>query len=101
MHSRLAVSKAYVDTQLYTNSPFQVNGHWEMSGPLTVLVDMYSATQGSLRERGEGYVEAINRNHSELVKFRRNDEDYERVLSLLKRMTHRAMVEIPKRCGND
>jgi hypothetical protein len=36
-----------------------------------------------------------------LVKFRRNDEDYERVLSHLKRMTHRAMVEIPKRCGND
>jgi hypothetical protein len=63
-----------------------------MSGPLRMLVDIYSATQGRPWENGEGFIEAINRNHSDLVKFGRNDEDYERVLAYLRRIVHRAIT---------
>lgn len=55
-----------------------------------MLVDIHSATQGRPWENGEKFIEAINRNHSDLVKFTRNDEDYERVLAHLRRIVHRA-----------
>lgn len=61
-----------------------------------MLVDMYSATHGTLKE-GKGSLEAINRNHSDMVKFRRNDEVYERVVGHLKRIVHQAEVALPDR----
>jgi protein SERAC1 len=66
-----------------------------------VLVDMHSATQGTTLKKGKGFVEAINRNHSDMVKFRRNDEDYERAIGHLKRMVHQAVVTLPNRSRND
>jgi hypothetical protein len=68
-----------------------------MDGPLTVLVDIYSATQGRSWENTDRFIEAINKDHSNLVKFHRNDEAYERVLGHLKRFAQQATVVIPKR----
>lgn len=84
----------------YDNIFCQVDGRWEMSGPLRMLVDIHSATQGRPWENGENFIDAINRNHSDLVKFSRNDEDYERVLAHLRRIVHRAVIEMPKRIGH-
>ncbi|RFN45021.1 hypothetical protein FIE12Z_10749 [Fusarium flagelliforme] len=54
-------------------------GKWQLSGPSEVLVEVSSATCGSLRQH------PINRNHSEMVKFSsRQDDLYQRVLQALK-----------------
>jgi hypothetical protein len=68
-----------------------------MDGPLAVLVDVNSATQGRPWENTDRFIEAMNRDHSNLVKFHRNDEDYERVLGHLRRFSRQATVVIPNR----
>ena len=64
-----------------------------MTGPPAVLVDPFSATQGST----VGFRLPMNRTHSELVKFTAHDEDYERVLANLKTCVDRAEEVIPLR----
>lgn len=57
----------------------------QMTGQPTVLVDSASATHGRPWELEDRYVQAINRNHSDLVKFAKQDEDYEVVLHYLQK----------------
>lgn len=59
----------------------QVGDDWKMEGPPAVLVDRESATHGRAWEDGHAFIVALNRTHSEMVKFRRHDEDYEIVLN--------------------
>ncbi|KAG8350059.1 hypothetical protein FVEN_g11795 [Fusarium venenatum] len=47
----------------------QENGKWKMCGQPVELVDRFSATHGRSWEMKERYVQPIDRNHSELVKF--------------------------------
>lgn len=50
---------------------------WRMAGPRAKLVDRSSATHGRPWQRNERFVQPIDRDHSELVKFRnRNDTAY-------------------------
>lgn len=50
---------------------------WRMAGPRAKLVDRSSATHGCPWQRNERFVQPIDRDHSELVKFRnRNDTAY-------------------------
>jgi len=56
-----------------------------MTGEPTVLVDIVSATHSRPWELEDRYILAINRNHSDLVKFSKQDEDYEVVLHHLRR----------------
>jgi hypothetical protein len=51
-----------------------------MTGKPTVLVDRASATHGRPWELEDRYVLAINRSHSDLVKFTKEDEVYDLVL---------------------
>jgi hypothetical protein len=51
-----------------------------MKGPSAVLVDVHSATSGREWESSSKFIHAINRNHSELVKFSKQDSDYQTVL---------------------
>ena len=51
-----------------------------MTGEPAVLVDPFSATQGSTTR----FDLPMNRTHSDLVKFSAHDEDYERVLAHLR-----------------
>jgi len=67
-----------------------------MKGPLTVLVDSSSATHGRHWETETYHVQAINRNHSDLVKFSVHDPDYDRVLAVLKRLVSKAVKAIPR-----
>ena len=64
-----------------------------MTGEPTVLVDPFSATQGST----VGFGLPMHRTHSELVKFAAQDEDYERVLAHLRSCIERAKTVIPLR----
>jgi hypothetical protein len=71
---------------------FQHGIEWKMKGPLSILVDSSSARHGRPWENEAHHCLALKRNHSELVKFSRNDEDYERVLTVLRRVASAAIV---------
>src|SRR5436305_10605311 len=62
----------------------QVNGKWKMEGPTTVLVNSSSATQSRPWETDARYSQAMNRNHSDLVKYSFKDQDYIVVLEYLR-----------------
>ena len=55
-----------------------------MKGKRVVFVDQSSATHGRSWENQPHHIQAINRSHSNLVKFSVDDEVYDRVLVRLK-----------------
>jgi protein SERAC1 len=65
------------------NIPQRTKGGWEMSGPPAVLVDRHSATHGREWESDGQFIQPVNRNHSELVKFSNRDDEYQTVLRYL------------------
>lgn len=72
-------------TTLMTLKYHQDNKTVAMAGPSIQLVTPQSATHGRLQDEGEHRVFAINRTHSELVKFSgANDEEYLRTLDCLR-----------------
>jgi protein SERAC1 len=78
-------------TSPYTNPDTKIHiqrgEKWSMTGKPTVLVDSASATHSRPWELEDRYVQAINRSHSDLVKFTKQDEDYEVVLHHLRRFS--------------
>src|SRR5438874_1784537 len=68
-----------------------------MTGKPSVLVGSASATHGRPWELGDRYVQAINRSHSDLVKFAKQDEDYEVVLHHLRRFSE-VSVDVVRKC---
>jgi hypothetical protein len=54
-----------------------------MEGPNVILVGKASATHGRHWESGAHHIHPINRDHSQLMKFKANDEVYDRLLSTL------------------
>jgi protein SERAC1 len=66
---------SYYETE-ESPTAIQVDGTWKMEGKPARLVDISSATHGRSWEEKNRYVQPIARNHSELVKFRRNDDVY-------------------------
>ncbi|RDW76075.1 hypothetical protein BP5796_06896 [Coleophoma crateriformis] len=74
------------------------NGKLSMTGRETILVGSSSATHGRSWESQAHHIQAINRNHSDLVKFRNNDEVYSTVLAKLKSFTTKASgTRFPRR----
>lgn len=68
---------SYYETCTSRTAMKDFDGRWSMSGPRVTLVDRFSATHGRPWETDKGFVEPIDRDHSELVKFRhRNDPVY-------------------------
>lgn len=63
-----------------------------MSGPLTVLVTKSSATHGRPWEDGPEYICAVDRTHSEMVKFKSEDEEYEKALLRVQGLVRRALT---------
>ena len=59
-----------------------------MNGPEVVLVDKDSATAGRHWENEPHHILSVNTNHSDIVKFGDNDEDYVRVRSQLRRIVN-------------
>jgi protein SERAC1 len=68
-----------------------------MTGKPTVLVDSASATHSRPWELEDRYVQAINRSHSDLVKFNKQDEYYEVVLHHLERLSSLAVDTVRDR----
>ena len=68
-----------------------------MSGPLATLVDASSATHGRPGEDQAHDIHALNRTHSELVKFRRQDLDYSVVLGFLQEFALAASTVVAMR----
>jgi hypothetical protein len=70
-----------------------------MTGPPAILVDKQSSMQGRQWEHEIKQI-GLNRNHSDLVKFHRYDEDYELICSQLQLFTTHAAEVIAKRFRN-
>lgn len=63
-----------------------------MTGPAAVLVTKSSATHCRPWEDGAEHICAINRTHSEMVKFSPHDSDYNDVREKLKGLSRRAFT---------
>jgi protein SERAC1 len=68
-----------------------------MNGPPAVLVDRHSATHGREWESDGQFIQPVNRNHSELVKFSNRDDEYQTVLRYLSTFTKNACSVIRDR----
>lgn len=63
-----------------------------MEGPEEWLVDKTSATHGRPWEDGPEHIVAMDRSHSDLVKFSANDPDLDKVRARLKGLCHRSLT---------
>lgn len=61
-----------------------------MTGPAAVLVSKSSATHCRPWGNGQQYICAINRTHSEMVKFSSEDSEYEKVLGRIQSLVREA-----------
>lgn len=75
---------SFYETQLSSTAKQGSDGLWTMSGPLALLVNESSATHGRPGENEAHDVQAINRDHSHMVKFSLHDVNYIMVLGFLK-----------------
>lgn len=62
-----------------------------MSGEPAVLVSKASATYCRPWEKGTEYICAINRTHSEMIKFAEGDPEYDMVLGRIKSLVWHAI----------
>ncbi|KAM0247492.1 hypothetical protein ACHAQJ_009831 [Trichoderma viride] len=67
-------------------------GKWKMAGPAAVLVSKPSATHCRAWENGPQFICAIDRNHSEMVKFGPEDDEYEKVLEGIQNLVREALT---------
>lgn len=63
-----------------------------MNGPTAILVTKSSATHGRYWEDGQEHICAIDRTHSEIVKFEPQDHEYEKVRQRLQSLAKRALA---------
>ena len=78
-----------------------IEGGWEMDGPPAVLVDRHSATHSREWESDGQFIQPVNRNHSELVKFSNHDDEYQTVLRHLSTFRKNACSVIRNRFNVD
>lgn len=64
-----------------------------------VLVDKNSATHSRPWEVDSRFIVAVDRNHSDLVKFGRYSDDYERVLACIRLLLENATEIVSRRFG--
>lgn len=76
-------------------------GEWEMKGPLAVLVTKSSATHCRPWEDGEEYMCAIDRTHSNMVKFGQHDNEYDKVRGRLIGLARRAVTKVHRGLATD
>lgn len=83
--SRKAIVYSFYETRLSRTAQQDMYGEYKMIGPPEMLVQQDSAKCGREWESEGEFVHALDRNHSELVKFRSlHDCDYIKVLECLK-----------------
>ncbi|KFY26104.1 hypothetical protein V493_04270 [Pseudogymnoascus sp. VKM F-4281 (FW-2241)] len=77
---------------LTSPTAIMVNSKWIMDGPRTILVSKASATHSRHWENEAHHIHPIYRDHSRLVKFKPNDEVYDRLCCTLKEFVRDASV---------
>ncbi|KAM6478238.1 nacht and ankyrin domain-containing protein [Trichoderma sp. SZMC 28011] len=83
---------SFYETRLSPTALQDERGRWTMSGEPAVLVSKSSATHCRPWENGPEHICAINRTHSEMVKFRQEDPEYDRILGRIKSLAQRAIT---------
>ncbi|KAK0627856.1 hypothetical protein B0T14DRAFT_423330, partial [Immersiella caudata] len=68
------------------------NGLWAMGGPPALLVTKASATHCRPWEDDEEHICALNRTHSDIVKFAPQDEEYDKVLARVRVVVQHALA---------
>ncbi|KFA66966.1 hypothetical protein S40285_09524, partial [Stachybotrys chlorohalonatus IBT 40285] len=82
----------FYETCLSSTAEKNKNGEWKLTGPSAVLVPQTSATHCRHWETGEEYICAINRTHSEMVKFGPEDDEYEKARARISHLVRWALV---------
>lgn len=73
------------------NISLQVNGRYKMEGPKDFLVNQSSATSCLPHDLRNDRSTPLYKTHSDLVKFTRNDPEYENVADVLKNIHTKAI----------
>jgi hypothetical protein len=68
------------------------DGNWAMGGPEAAPLTKSSATHCRSWENGPEHICAINRTHSNLVKFSLHDEEYDKVLQRVNGLAQRSLT---------
>jgi len=69
-----------------------IRGKYQMSGPPATLVTKDSAIRCPPWENGPGHICAVDRNHSEMVKFAAEDAEYRKALVRIEDIARRALA---------
>ncbi|KAH0531346.1 hypothetical protein TsFJ059_000191 [Trichoderma semiorbis] len=80
----------FYETRMSPTAAKDERGKWKMTGPAAVLVSKSSATHCREWENGPQFICAINRTHSEMVKFGPEDDEYEKVVELIQGLVREA-----------
>ncbi|KAL7934394.1 ankyrin repeat-containing domain protein [Trichoderma chlorosporum] len=83
---------SFYETRLSPTAVKDELGRWSMSGASAVLVSKASATHCRPWEDGPEHICAINRAHSEMVKFAEGDPEYDKVLGRINSLAQRAII---------
>ncbi|KAF3065402.1 Ankyrin repeat domain-containing protein 50 [Trichoderma lentiforme] len=80
----------FYETRMSPTAIKDERGNWKIAGPAAVLVSKSSATHCREWENGPQFICAINRTHSEMVKFGPEDDEYEKVVELIQSLVREA-----------
>ncbi|KAL6835807.1 ankyrin repeat-containing domain protein [Trichoderma sp. SZMC 28015] len=80
----------FYETRMSPTAIRDERGNWNISGPAAVLVSKSSATHCREWENGPQFICAINRTHSEMVKFGPEDDEYEKVVEFIQDLVREA-----------
>ncbi|KAJ4865462.1 ankyrin repeats (3 copies) domain-containing protein [Trichoderma breve] len=80
----------FYETRMSPTAIKDERGNWKIAGPAAVLVSKSSATHCREWENGPQFICAINRTHSEMVKFRPEDDEYEKVMAFIQGLVREA-----------
>ncbi|KND89201.1 Protein SERAC1 [Tolypocladium ophioglossoides CBS 100239] len=83
---------SFYETSLSPTATKAETGEWEMKGPLAVLVTKSSATHCRPWEDGTEHMCAIDRTHSDMVKFGQHDNEYDKARGRLIGLARRAVT---------
>ncbi|KAL6826497.1 hypothetical protein V8C40DRAFT_244386 [Trichoderma camerunense] len=83
---------SFYETRLSPTVLLDARGRWTMTGEPAVLVSKASATHCRPWENTAEHICAINRTHSEMVKFGQEDPEYDRVLGRIRSLVQRAIT---------
>ncbi|KAH7318509.1 hypothetical protein B0I35DRAFT_451334 [Stachybotrys elegans] len=90
----------FYETRESPTAQEDAEGEWRMNGPNAVLVTKASATHGRYWEDGPDHICAIDRTHSDMVKFGPQDHEYDKVLQRLLGVVRRALLAPQRRARN-